>query len=521
MIARALLAVSREDLRSQTMASLAEMQDIEILGTVDNSGDLLIAVETNEEIDLVLIDDQIGNLPYLALTREILVRRPDIGVLLITAEPGASFYQSAMDAGARGVVESPPSVDELAGRIPAIIQWQRHVRAMGGTALGSAPGSAGRLIALTGAKGGVGTTTAALHLALLAVSLNPDRRVCFVDLDLQQRGIRQFLDMNGRRTIADLTNIADSLTGRNLDEAVFVHQSGLRVLLAPLQGEQSEDITGEVARQVLGAVKGHYDLIIVDCGSVVTEASAVGMEFADDIAMVTTSDVPSLRSSHDKIEMLSRLQIAKTNDVTLLFNKASSRNEVQPEFGRRMTGAESFKVSLPEDWRRLEPISNSLTPLELEDGPFRRAILALGRELRLAAGDPRSAPAQPEPVEAVPSGGRSRKRRRQGRESGQITIDALVGLTVAVLIFLILAQTALFAIAAVSSRRAADAAALAGTRSDGDMSLAQDAAEDTTPEMFPVSVSRVDDTTYRASLGVPVLLPFLERDISATGSATD
>ncbi len=186
--------------------------------------------------------------------------------------------------------------------------------------------------------------------------------MCLVDLDLQQRGVRQLLDLNSRRTVADLATVADSLTGRNLDEAVFVHQSGLRVLLAPVQGEQAEDITSEIARQVLAAAKAHFDMVVVDCGSVVTEASAVGMEFADDILMVTTSDVPSLRASHDKIELLSRLQVAKSSEITLLFNKVSSRNEVQPEFGRRMTGAQTIRTTLPEDWRRLEPVANSLSP---------------------------------------------------------------------------------------------------------------------------------------------------------------
>ncbi|WP_148571115.1 AAA family ATPase [Nocardioides caldifontis] len=522
MIARVVLAISREDLRSQTMASLAEMQDVEVLGVVENSNDLLLAIDTNAEIDLVVLDDQIGALPYLALTRELIARQPDLGVLLLTADPSPAFYASAMDAGARAVLEAPPSVDELAGRIPTIIGWQRQVRGMGATGL-AAQSPAGRLIAFTGAKGGVGTTTAALHAALLAAAASTARRVCLIDFDLQQRGVRQLLDLNGRRTVIDLANVADSLTGRNLDEAVFVHQSGLRVLLAPTQGEQAEDITSEIARQVLAAAKSHFDLVIVDCGAVVTEASAVGMEFADDILLVTTSDVPSLRASHDKIELLSRLQVAKSSEVHLLFNKVSPRNEVQPELGRRMTGAQACKVTLPEDWRRLEPVANSLSPLELEDGPFRRAVVALGRELGLGAERPR-----PEPVVAEAATGtdgapppvRRRGRRRAKDEAGQVTIEAMVGIVAAMLIFLVLMQTALYAIATVSSRRAADAAAIVGSRG-GSNSEALRAAEQRTPGMYRVHVKRHSDEKWEARLEVPSLVPFLDQDISATAAATD
>jgi pilus assembly protein CpaE len=515
VIARALLAISREVLRSQTMAALAEMHDIEVVGAVENSGDLLLAIEAGTDIDLVVLDDAIGSLPFQALTREVLARHPDIGVILMTAEPTAAFFQAAMDAGARAVVEGPPSVDELGSRIPPILEWQRQVRAMAGHGLAGSHEAAGRLVAFTGAKGGVGTTTVALHAALLAVTANPDRRVCFIDLDLQQRGLRQLLDLNGRRTIADLVTIAGSLTGRNLDEAVLVHQTGLRILLAPQHGEQAEDLTGEIARQVLAGAKGHYDLVIVDCGSVVTEASAVGMEFADDIALVTTADIPSLRASHDKIEMLSRLQIAKNNDVRLLFNKVSSRNEVQPDLGRRITGAESFKVALAEDWRRLEPVANSLAPLDLEDGPFRRSVIALGRELRLTGADPRA-----EAVTTSPRSVRRRRNRTATAEEGQVTIEATVGLAVAMVIFLVLMQTALFAIGAVSARRAADAAALVGSRG-GTVSEARQAAEDRTPPMYRVAVRTSDGREYEARLAVPTLLPFLERGMTATGSATD
>jgi pilus assembly protein CpaE len=523
VIARLVLAISREDLRSQTMASLAEMQDVEVLGVVENSNDLLLAVDSNAEIDLVLMDDQIGSLPYLALTRELVGRHPDLGVLLIAGDPDPAFYQSAMDAGARAVLESPPSVDELAGRIPAIIAWQRQVRGLSG-GLG-AQNAAGRLIAFTGSKGGVGTTTTALHAALLAASVSTARRVCLIDLDLQQRGVRQLLDLNSRRTIVDLASVADSLTGRNLDEAVFVHQSGLRVLLAPMQGEQGEDITGEIARQVLAAAKSHFDLVIVDCGSVVTEASAVGMEFADDILMVTTSDVPSLRACHDKIELLSRLQVAKSSEIALLFNKVSPRNEVQPEFGRRMTGAQTCRVTLPEDWRRLESVANALAPLELEDGPFRRAVIALGREIGLgdeARPRPEAVGGSSEPAgdTGAPAPVRRRRRRRSGKEAGQVTIEATVGIVVAMLIFLILMQTALYAIATVSSRRAADAAALVGSRG-GTTAEALHAAEERTPGMFTVHVKRHTDEKWEARLEVPSLVPFLDQDISATGAAAD
>ncbi|WP_109510114.1 AAA family ATPase [Nocardioides speluncae] len=529
MTSRVLLGIGQEELRTQTMATFAELgDDVDMLGVAENSSDLLMAVEATEDLDIVVVDDQIGSLPYLSVIRDIVSRAPDVAVLVMTSEPSVSMFQSVMDAGARAVIDAPPALDELQARLPGIVDWQRKLRSQmgGGLALGSE--HSGRLIVFTGAKGGVGTSTVALHTALLAAVSNPERRICLVDLDLQQRGIRQLFDLTARRTIADLVTISDALTGRNLDEAVIVHRSGLRVLMAPKDGEQSDDISGPVARQIIGAAKGHYDLIIADAGSVVTEASAVAMEFADNLIMVATPDVSCIRAAQDKVDMLDRLQVAKPGDVHLLFNKVSPRNEVQPEFGARMTSAEPTATNFPDDWRRLEAASNAMSPLELEDGPFRRAVVALGRELRLALGAVQ-APDAPIGVsapdltkKAAPEKkkrGRSRKR-KGGDDRGQVTIEALMGIVVAMLIAVFLIQTALLAIATVSSRRAADEAARIGTRG-GTLSEAQQAAKDATPFFYDVDVSQVDDDTYQARLTAPVIVPWVDHEVTAQGSASD
>lgn len=517
MTARALLATASETLRGQVTATLAELaEQIELLGVAETSGDLLLALDATPDVDLVFIEDTVGSLPYLALTREVLTRVPDAAVVLLVAEPDVNVLQGAMDSGARAVVDSPPSVDELAARLPMIFEWQRQVRSLANLGV-AATGDAGRLIAFTGARGGAGTSTIALHVALLAAASGPERRVCLIDLDLQQRGLRQLVELPARRTISDLVTIADNLTGRNLDEATIVHRSGLRILMAPQQGEHAEDVDGQVARQILAAAKGHYDLVIADTGSVLSEAGAVGLEFADDLIMVTTPDVPSLRAAQDKLDLLGRLQVAKDGDSRLLFNKVSPRNEVQPEFGSRMATGGAMKASIPEDWRRLEPAANAMSPMEVEDGPFRRSIVALGRELRLAQPSPSaSVPAPAAGEDGVPA----RKRRgRRGRDSrGQVTLEAVVGMAVAMIILLVLLQTTMMALGTVVGRRAADQAALVGSRG-GSAADAQAAARRRSPDIYRVDTRRISANRYQAIVRSPSIVPWLNRSVTATGTA--
>src|SRR5690606_10811410 len=137
-------------------------------------------------------------------------------------------------------------------------------------------GQGGLVIALAGAKGGTGTTTTAVHLALAAS--NARRTVCLVDMDLQTGDLPTFLDITHRRSIVDLAEAADDLNPTALAETLFAHRAGPHVLLAPREGERSEDIDGRAVRQILGSLRSRYDLVIVDVGAYTSEATAMAAE---------------------------------------------------------------------------------------------------------------------------------------------------------------------------------------------------------------------------------------------------
>ena len=61
----------------------------------------------------------IGPLPALELIREVALRFPAVGVVLVSADPTAGLYSAAMDAGARGLAGLPLSYEELAARVAA------------------------------------------------------------------------------------------------------------------------------------------------------------------------------------------------------------------------------------------------------------------------------------------------------------------------------------------------------------------------------------------------------------------
>ena len=108
-------------------------------------------------------------------------------------------------------------------------------------------------MAVAGAKGGVGTTVIASHLAWDAARSNPQMRVCLVDLDIESGDVPSYLDVSHRVSIADLAKISEDLTSRAVADTVVVHSSGLHLLLAPNEIRDTEFVTPEAVRRILGA----------------------------------------------------------------------------------------------------------------------------------------------------------------------------------------------------------------------------------------------------------------------------
>ena len=191
--------------------------------------------------------------------------------------------------------------------------------------------------------------------------------MCLAELDLQTGDLRSLLDLQSHRSIADLASVAEGeVTVRSLDDTLYVHSTGLRVLLAPERGEDGEDIGASAARQILGALKFQYDIVICDVGSVMTEAGAVAVEMASNVLIVTTPDVPAIRAANRLLRLWERLQI--DTPARILLNRTSREHEIQPDFARRVLQAPVLDTTLPSGFRDLEEPLNTGHPERLEQG---------------------------------------------------------------------------------------------------------------------------------------------------------
>ena len=496
-----LLGIGDERLAGSLRAQLSELPDMQISSVEGSSGDVMGALADEPGTEVLLLHEGLGPLPTFQLVKDVSLRHPQLAVVLAAEEPTPETFSAAMEAGARAVVSTQPSLEELQTRISTAAEWSRSMRRHldSSATAGPLPGKAGTLIALAGAKGGTGATTLAVHLALVASGAR--RTVCLVDMDLQAGDIPSYLDLTHRRSIVDLVSVADDVNATVLSDTLFVHPSGPHILLSPHDGERGEDVTARVARQVLGSLRSRYEVVIVDCGAHMTEASAMAVEMADQVVVTATPDMPALRAARRLAKLWSRLQVRKEDDLGIALTRTSRHNEIQPDFARKVMQLPTLQATVPSAFRSLEGAANTGVPTQVDDDHFRKAMGQLAAEIGVieAHGAGAAGKAMQEPA---------RRRKRRGKDDGQVTFEFLGLLPWILFVLLLMWQSVLLGATFISVGHAANEAAHAAALGKSAEKIAAAAKERMPWGADEVEVLYEEGDNYVAvEIELPLLIP--------------
>ena len=518
MSQRLLIAISDPDLSSAAAALATEGDDLEVVDRVSDPEELARTLR-RMDIDVVALHDALGTVPVMELAREIATSFPEVGMVLLARETAPELMRAAMQAGIRDVVTLPLSLEQLESSVRAAAQWSRALRDRVSGEESAVGALAGQLIAVAGSKGGVGTTTVAMHLALAAARSAPGRPVCLVDFDLQKGDLRAYMDTPYRRSVVDLVEVADEISVRHLQETLYTHREGVRLLLAPDEGERAEEVDSTVARNVLNAVRARHALTVVDLGATVSEATAIGAEVAAKVLIVSTPDVVALRGVRRLRDLWRRLQVRDDDQDTLvLLNQASRKREVQPDLARKVVGGRLAETTIPASFASLEAAVNTGSPARMEDQKLRGTFEALAAEVE----------AMPVAETAdEPSNGETRGLlSRLSGERGQASVEFAGILPLLLIVVLLLWQIGLvgytFVLAGHAAREGARELSTNTTDEPKDRPYVEEAEKDL-PKAWrkgsQIDRPDKDQTTVRVQLKVPFLFPSVNTPVTVSSVA--
>jgi len=185
-----------------------------------------------------------------------------------------------------------------------------------------------RLIVLTGGKGGVGTTSLALNLAI-AMSENGSRTV-LVDADLHRADAALMCGVGEQGSVADV------LSGRHdIHEVLQMGPGGIQLVPGVWAGQAGEQVLANSPGRLTGQLKtlGRFaDVVILDSGCRVCETAKAFWKAADDVVVVTTPDPVAVMDCYAMLKALARDSNAAAH---LLVNRCPNA-EVAEDVYRRI-----------------------------------------------------------------------------------------------------------------------------------------------------------------------------------------
>lgn len=288
--------------------------------------------------DLLIVDlSGVGN-PLGAIGQLADVCEPGTRVIALGSANDVKLYRALIEAGVADYLVKPVAAEDLARAID---------QADGGSSSAPAAEAKGQVVAVIGARGGVGASTVALNLAWL-ISQERARKVALVDLDLHFGSLALSLDLetgNGFRDVLQNPARIDPL----FLERASIRAADRLILLGteePLAAVRHWD--AGAFRPLLEELTKAHDLVILDLPRAMALDHPELIAAADRTLLIADLSLAALRDML-RLQTLVR-ELAPKTRVGLLLNRPRppGKNDVPPaEFAKTL--GEPVAAELPYD----------------------------------------------------------------------------------------------------------------------------------------------------------------------------
>ncbi len=219
-------------------------------------------------------------------------------VLVIGRINDVSFYRALIARGVSEYLVEPLSVLEF-------------VRAV--SELYSRPGGSplGRLVAVYGAKGGVGSSTVAHHLAW-SIATKLDTSVVLVDLDLPFGTAGLDFNQDPLQGVAEAVYSPERLDANMLDRLMTKCDDRLSLLAAPATLGREYDLNEDAFDGVMDLLRASAPIVVLDVPHMWTAWVRRLLLSVDELMLVAEPDLANLRNAKNFLELIGS---ARSNDA--------------------------------------------------------------------------------------------------------------------------------------------------------------------------------------------------------------
>jgi pilus assembly protein CpaE len=205
------------------------------------------------------------------------------------------------------------------------------------------------------------------------------KRTVLVDLDLELGEIALYLGVEPRFNFVDLAKNFHRMDAGLLASFIECHDSGVHLLAAPYHPERAESVTADHAKQIIQFLKQHYEYVFVDVSNSFSARTLAAFEKADEVYLIATADLPSLRNIQRCQHLIGRL--SNIGELRLVVNRYHPDCDITLEDVEKSIGMEIY-WALPNDYQSVIYAINTGQPVILDDSsPYTHELEALAAKM--------------------------------------------------------------------------------------------------------------------------------------------
>lgn len=252
-------------------------------------------------IDVVLLDLNLADSRGLETFVTLQARVPGVPVVVLTGEQDESMGIHAVQQGAEEYLVKQ-QVD--GGSLSKIVQYAVVRRkAQVAQITKTLRGASGRVVSFLGAKGGAGTTTAAVNVAV-ALAQN-HKSVIYAELKPTFGDLAFSLQRAASASLADLLEVpADQIRAQGLEEMLCQGPGGIRILFGCQVGKAYRELDADRTKAAIKALACLADFVILDLPGWPSPVAATAARLSQYVSLVIERDAVAVNCGQAAVAQL-------------------------------------------------------------------------------------------------------------------------------------------------------------------------------------------------------------------------
>ena len=298
MITKMILVVEDDPSAARLVGYTLEREGYQVETAANGVEGLRKAQE--EDPDLLILDVMLPGLDGFEVCHRLRAetRTAHLPILMLSAKAQEVDKDTGLKLGADQYLVKPADPADILARVESLLAGK------------SAATVPARTIAFLGSKGGAGTSTVAVNVAVAIAQAS--KGVFMIDLAPYCGSVPALLGLKPEHTIAELFGASErALDRQQVEEVLITHSTGVRALCSPQSVEEYSEISPPGMASLVEALRTMGDYVLLDVSARPSDLDKAVLGRCDFIVVVTGSGRDGLATASATVALLERLGVGR------------------------------------------------------------------------------------------------------------------------------------------------------------------------------------------------------------------